>query len=148
MPTGNLKPKVFVIGEAPGVGDGQKKGFDRVFVYGRTSHFLRMVLLKSKLYYKTWFTNLLKCSLENNRRATKNEFDECLKNLINELTILKPDIIITLGANVKDFFLRRVSKLISSKQRVISLRHPSYFLYQPNRKNEYLKQFQEIKEML
>lgn len=105
MPTGNLNPEYFIVGDAPGVGDGEKKDrFDRVWVYGQSSHLLRKALLDISVYFDCWFTNLLKCSTPKNRPSTDMEVKACTSQLETEIKLLKPKKILLLGRNVQSMF--------------------------------------------
>lgn len=140
MPTGNLYPKIMVIAEAPGVGDGAKETFDRVLVYGPTSWLLRQALFDCGAYYSTWFTNLLKCSLPNNRSGTNTEYETCFQYLNVEINKLSPPLVILFGARVHSFFRSYGLSCIPKKSEigpkdgifknssVVSMSHPSYYL--------------------
>lgn len=104
MPTGNLRPTIMVIAEAPGVGDGVKEGFDRVLVYGPTSYLLRESLYESGYYFETFFTNLLKCSLPGNRSGDRSEYDNCLPYLRKEVGYCLPKVVILFGSKVQSYF--------------------------------------------
>ncbi len=139
MPTGNLRPKIFVVGDAPGVGDGEKKDkFDRIWVYGQSSHLLRKALLDAGIYFDCWFTNLLKCSTPKNRPSSNREVDVCISQLEKEINLLNPEKIILLGKHVQnmipDFGIP-----------IINIYHPTYFV----RKGlDYKKYAEIIKEKL
>lgn len=130
MPTGNVKPKYVIIGDAPGVGDGAKDTIDRVLVYGRSSHLLRKALGILGIYWDCWFTNLLKCALENNRPSTKKEVANCFPYLKNEIDTLKPKFIIALGHHV-DSMLRQFGYT------GIRIYHPSYYVRSNKSYKEY-----------
>ena len=124
MPTGNLHPTYFVVGDAPGIGDGELTDhFDRIFVYGRSSHLLRKALLKANLYYKCWFTNLLKLATPDNRPSTVREVEDQLYILHNELELLKPKKIILLCNHVQEMWNYVLGNLDYKTMKVY---HPSY----------------------
>lgn len=134
MPTGNLKPRIFVVGDAPGVGDGEKKDrFDRVWVYGQSSHLLRKALFDVGIYFDCWFTNLLKCSTPKNRPSTDREVKACISQLEIEIKLLKPKKILLLGRNVQD-------KFPDFGIPTISIYHPTHFV----RKGLDYKKYAEI----
>jgi len=134
MPTGNLMPTYFLIGDAPGVGDGELKDkFDRVWVYGPSSHLLRKALLGLGIYYDCWLTNLLKCSTPKNRPSTKNEVSSCIQSLEIEIKLLKPKVLILLGRNVQN-------KIPDFGIKTINVYHPSYYV----RNNWSYKKYSEL----
>jgi len=126
---GNLNPEVMVVGEAPGVGNGEIERFDRVLVYGPTSHLIRDVLYSMKLIQNCWFTNLMKCSFPNNRAGKSKEFNECYGYLAEEFELLNPKLIIALGVSVGSF----LSNFKDIKCPVIPVMHPSFYLAQNRR---------------
>lgn len=122
VPTGNLKPKNFVVGDAPGVGDGELNDrFDRAWVYGPSSHLLRKALLEVGEYFNSWFTNILKCSTPKNRPSNGDEVKACISQLKKEINLLKPKRIILLGKHIQNVFF-------DFGIPVIKLYHPTYFV--------------------
>jgi uracil-DNA glycosylase family 4 len=134
MPTGNLIPYYVVIGDAPGVGDGAIfNRFDRVFVYGPSSHILRQALIHTGDYYECWFTNLLKLSTPDNRPSTLEECQSQRHLLVRELAVLIPDKIILLGAHAFDMFSNLHINyggigidVLDYEPEVVRAYHPSY----------------------
>lgn len=139
MPTGSLRPRIFVVGDAPGVGDGEKKDrFDRIWVYGQSSHLLRKALFYAGIYFDCWFTNLLKCSTPRNRPSIDKEVKACASQLEIEIKLLKPKKILLLGRNVQD-------KFPDFGIPTVNLYHPTWFV----RKGlDYKKYAEIIKEEL
>ena len=122
MPTGNTAPTYMVVGDAPGVGDGELKGkFDRVLVYGPSSHILRKALGYIGIHNKSWYTNLLKCSTPNNRPSSTKERENCATHFMKELTTLLPQVVITLGTHV-DANVRQWGYM----GKIVKVQHPSY----------------------
>lgn len=129
LPTGNLKPKYIVIGEAPSdYGDYSVYGdsIPRAWVHGNTSNILRGAMTKLKFHYYTWYTNAIKCKLPGNRNPNEDEIDKCSEPLFWELYNLCGDdyLIFTLG--------KSTAKIVDSyniKYDVVNLYHPAYFAY-------------------
>lgn len=137
MPTGNLNPKFFVVGDAPGVGNGELSDrFDRVWVYGQSSHLLRKALFYAGKYFDCWFTNLLKCSTPKNRPSTNREVKACLSQLEEEISLLQPKKILLLGRNVQSMFPDFGIPTISTY-------HPTYFVRKGIDYREYSKILKE-----
>jgi len=103
-------------------------------------------------YYKT---NLVKCLPLNDRGKirypSKEEMSVCIKNLINEIEILKPKIVFLLGNNVADFIEKYIKehniKLNTSLKRI---EHPSYiYIYKRKNKQDYINKVTNyIKKMI
>ena len=108
------------IGEAPGVADGARP-FERAMGNGRTSMFLRKSLDYIKILKESWFTNILKCSFHNNEKKSDKPFENCWKNLLNEIEIIDPKQIFVMGKNAQQF--------LKSKIEFTEIYHPSYCLY-------------------
>lgn len=145
MPTGNMKPRYFVVGDAPGVGSGEfedKAYFDRMWVYGPSSKMLRSALRKAGIYEQCWFTNQIRCSTPGNRPTTEEERKNCLPNLQKEIDLMRPKAIFLLGNAA------RKTRLNPKKARVFGVNHPSYMLYRHMTAGEYAKQFEKGLEKL
>lgn len=125
MPTGNLKPKYFVVGDAPGVADGPLDHFARAWANGLSSHMLRKALWAAgaDIYKNTWFTNILKCSTPENRPSSDQEVSQCVQYLIHEIELLQPSVIILLGKHVADVFPRHITPVVHAY-------HPSFYVRQ------------------
>ncbi|MFA5733054.1 MAG: uracil-DNA glycosylase family protein [Acidithiobacillus sp.] len=134
MPTGNINAKYMIIGDAPGMGDGPKDTLDRVFVYGPSSKILRLALYELGIYHKCWFTNLLKCAKPNNVQSERHNIVACRNSLANEISIIEPEIIISLGNHV-DSMLRELNILNDIKCHKVY--HPSYFVRLGKNRFEY-----------
>lgn len=107
LPIGNLRASFLIIGDAPGQGKlvPIHNEFDRTLAYGPSSHMLRKALLSNGLYYDCWFTNLCKLSIREN--APSNAEQRALHKSIldQELALLVPERIITLGTHVHEAFI-------------------------------------------
>lgn len=119
-PTGNLRPKIIVVGDAPSAYGGcfSERGLGRAWLDKRTCVLLRMALDKLNLHRFAWYTNLLKCSVPENRPSSKNEIKMCKRNLDNEMKFLKPKLAILLGKHVSDNWDYDIKS--------VSVYHPSY----------------------
>lgn len=107
----------------------------------------------------TLFTNIIKCATENNRIPTFDEIKNCFPFLMRQLNLIKPKLVICLGAVSSSVFLRRnevslrevngkvfKSTKDSSVFHIIPLYHPSYvwrqdFFY----REEMFKRFRKLK---
>ena len=91
---GFIHSKIVFIGEAPGKQeDLQKKAF-----IGAAGKILDEMLLCVHLQRKDiYITNTVKCRPLNNRKPTPDEIQICQKYLIQQLKMIQPKIIVTLG---------------------------------------------------
>jgi len=143
VPTGNLNAKYFIIGEAPGVGDG-KEYFDRVFVYGPSSHLLRLQMHKYNIHKYAIYSNLMKCAYPKNRKGNFNEYDECFGYLNFEIHTIRPAVIILLGKQVINFFKSKYGHnlqigevYLNNNYKIFPFFHPSFFIYKRNLINKF-----------
>lgn len=131
LPIGNLRAKIMIIGEAPGVGKDAPlfNEFDRTLAYGPSSHILRKALLSNKLYYKCYFTNLCKLSLPENRPSTKEDVLLHKHIMIKELKVMQPDILLLLGNHVFEMFHQiLLFEYVKDSAKLIKIFHPSYIV--------------------
>lgn len=146
MPTGNMYPKYMIIGEAPGVGDGELiDHFDRALVYGQSSHMVRKSLLKLGIYHECWFTNLLKCSTPENRKPSDSECQGCSPFLLREILLLKPEKIIVLGNNAYELY-DRFAFYEKTGVEACKAYHPRYFIRKGRSSEDYAKHLKEVIE--
>lgn len=142
MPTGNIKPKYMFIGESPGVADGPKS-MERAWGYGPSSILLRKSLLHSKILFQSWFTNILKCSLPENKKSSDEPFKKCIKFLELEIELLKPKRIFIMGKNAQNF-IQKTSLYNIIKNNTSYIPHPSYYLRKGADYKEYSKNIMEL----
>jgi uracil-DNA glycosylase family 4 len=92
---GGYKRPILLLGEAPGR---TEDALGRPFT-GKAGKLLDDILRRNGLSREDLFiTNSVKCRPPNNRKPYKNEVIACSAYLKKELEVLKPKVIITLGA--------------------------------------------------
>ncbi len=92
---------------------------------------------------KTYFTNLLKCSLPENRLPTNEEVDSCFNLwLIQEIILVNPFAIVSMGKFVTNYLK---SKDISEYIPIYSIEHFSYINRRQDLKDIWKKKWIEIK---
>lgn len=91
---GSPQSKIMFIGEAPGFHEDQQ---GRPFV-GPAGQFLDQLLsLMGLRREEVYITNIIKCRPPNNRDPLPNEIQACSEWLEQQITIIQPKIIVTLG---------------------------------------------------
>lgn len=100
---GNINAQIMLIGEAPGA-DEDRTG--RPFV-GRAGQLLTKAMIalnltREKDYY---ISNICKCRPEGNRVPTEEEANACLPYIRNQVALVKPKIIVCLGATSMRYVL-------------------------------------------
>lgn len=134
---GSLRPEIMFIGEAPGA-DEDRQGCPFVGKAGMLLNKMieAMGLTKEDVY----IGNILKCRPPGNRTPAFDEMDKCLGFLEEQIDLLQPEVIITLGKTAVQGLLGEKSIYITKirgnwmKYKGINLMptfHPSFLLRPP-----------------
>ncbi len=147
-------PIVFV-GEAPG-GEENKQGRPFVGPAGQllTKAIEAMGLSRNDVY----IANVLKCRPPSNRVPKESEIASCLPFLLEQLSVIEPEVIGLLGAVATHSVLKINSPVFKTRGNVFSLEgmkvvptyHPAALLRNPNLKKHFwqdLNLMREIKEL-
>lgn len=150
---GNPDARVVFIGEAPG----QKEDEQGIPFVGAAGKFLDEMLESIKMVRSDiYITNVVKYRPPGNRDPLPEEKEACRTWLHEELTAIKPDLIIFLGRHsMNDFFPNlKISaahgKLLHKKFKNIDteyflpLYHPAAALYNGGMRDELMKDFRKI----
>jgi uracil-DNA glycosylase family 4 len=136
---GNLRPELMFVGEAPGA-DEDEQGL--AFV-GKAGQLLtKMILAMGFTREEVFIGNINKCRPPNNRPPQPEEMDTCLPYLKAQIAVLKPKVIVALGATAVRGLLKSeipISKLRGTWQEfegipVMPTFHPAYLLRDPSKK--------------
>jgi DNA polymerase len=101
--------------------------------------------------------NIVKCRPPSNRKPDLAEMSECMPYLSEQLSIIRPRVIVALGATAVQGLLgttegitrlRGQWKLYRGKVPVMPTFHPAYLLRQPTAKKEVWKDLQEVLRQL
>lgn len=151
---GDPNATLMFIGEAPGKEEDEQA---RPFV-GKSGKLLNKALDVAQISRKdSYITNVLKCRPENNRTPTDEEIKMCKERFLdNQIEIIKPKIIVTLGAIATKALLSQDAKITKIhgqifKQKkfiIIPIYHPSYVLRNQTLIEKWLEDFNKIKEIL
>jgi DNA polymerase len=148
---GNPDGKILLIGEAPGYEE-DKTG--KVFV-GKSGQLLDKILSACNFSREkeVYISNVVKCRPPGNRTPSPQEQKSCLPYLVKQMEIIKPAIIVTLGATpLKALF---GNEMRITKQRgqwlywkngipVMPTYHPSALLRNPALKHQTWEDFKKI----
>jgi uracil-DNA glycosylase len=138
---GNVKPRLCFFGEAPGA-DEDKQG--EPFV-GRAGQLLdkiieAMTLKRSDVY----ILNTLKCRPPSNRTPLLEEVENCRPFFTRQLEILRPELVVCLGACAAQALLQTKESIGKLRGRIHDYRgvkvyatyHPAYLLRNPPAKRD------------
>ncbi|AYF54044.1 uracil-DNA glycosylase [Clostridium botulinum C] len=148
---GNPKAKLMFIGEAPGA-DEDKTG--RPFV-GRAGQLLTKGLLALNLHREQdyYITNICKCRPENNRNPMEHEACACIPYLRNQVALIKPKIIICLGAIAGKYIINSNLRITRDRGKwiekkgiyIMPIFHPAAILRDNSKKSLFWRDLKEIK---
>jgi len=131
---GNPMAKILLIGEAPGASESQS-GIPFV---GRSGQLLNNLLEKAGIQRKDVFiANSVRCRPPENRKPSNDEIQKCFPFLKAQIDIIKPNVIILVGAVALNIFFPnyKITKSIGLSlthrdfgQTFVPIFHPSYLL--------------------
>ena len=152
---GSTRAKIMLVGEAPGKNEDTQ---GRPFV-GAAGKILDKLLRAIKLKRKEIFiSNILHCRPPHNRNPRAKEIKSCTPYLNQQIQIIKPKIICTLGNFATSYILGKfgiktekgISKIHGKVFhvkgiKIIPLYHPAAAVYNPRMLNILLKDFKTIR---
>jgi len=151
--TGHPHATIMFVGEAPGFYE-DKQGEPFVGAAGKLLNELlgSIGLSRSDIY----IANVIKCRPPSNRDPQPDEVDTCKPFLLNQIQLIRPHLVCTLGNFATQTLLN--TKVGISKVRgraiplpdfvVFPLFHPAAALHQGNLKALLVEDFQKLKEVL
>ena len=149
---GNPQADIVFIGEAPGQAE-DEQGIPFV---GAAGKFLNEMLESIGLSREDIFiANTVKCRPPANRDPLPEEIQTCLPYLKQQILIIQPKIIATLGRFSMNLFFPEL-KISSAHGKpqvrnniyILPLYHPAAALYNGNQRNVHLQDFQVLKALL
>lgn len=147
---GNPNADIMFIGEAPG-GEEDLQGIPFV---GRAGQLLTKLLKVVGIERKdVYICNILKCRPPNNRKPLPSEIEMCKPYLIKQIELVKPKVIVALGATAVEGLLNikkkmgelRGSILSFNKIPVIVTYHPAALLRNPNWEKDFIEDLNILK---
>ena len=130
---GTLETDLMFVGEAPGR-DEDIQG--RPFV-GRAGQLLTKIINAMRFSREeVYITNVVKCRPPDNRTPRREEVEECKSFLLQQIQIVNPRVIVTLGKVATDFFIKSQMGMTSLRGqfhefgsiRIMPTFHPSYII--------------------
>jgi uracil-DNA glycosylase family 4 len=138
------------VGEGPGA-DEDEQGFPFV---GKAGQLLdKMIGAMGFSRDEVYVCNIVKCRPPNNRKPEPEEMTTCMPYLVEQLSILQPQVIVALGATaVQGLFgtnegitrLRGRWKLYQGEVPVMPTFHPAFLLRDPAKKKEVWDDLQAV----
>jgi uracil-DNA glycosylase len=151
---GNPDARIMFIGEGPGAVEDDT---GRPFV-GPAGQLLTDIIVKGMGLNReeVYIANIVKCRPPGNRNPLPDEVENCIGYLKRQIALIKPEVIITLGA-VSTHNLLGVTTPISRMRgnftnymgiTVMPTFHPSYLLQNPSKKRETWEDIKKVMDML
>lgn len=160
---GPLNTEIMLIGEAPGASEDEE---GRPFV-GAAGKLLTELLKRNSISRSSvYITNIVKCRPPGNRDPEEDEVNACLPYLIEQINIIKPKIIVTLGRYAGKVVYRLMGKSFRSMSKehgrvvkgvirqlgldviVIPTYHPAAALYKPDIRRILEEDFKKIRSLI
>lgn len=154
------RPRILFIGEGPGMYEDEQ---GRPFVGGGGQLLSKMIVAMGLTRKDVYLCNVVKCATPNFRKPEADEIDACKPFWLDQLRVVQPEVIVTLGGTATQAITRSKKELSdlrgkwfewkdTSKGSVnygltIPLRatyHPSFLLKYPKAKKEAWKDLQIV----
>ncbi|HEY2914716.1 MAG TPA: uracil-DNA glycosylase [Candidatus Angelobacter sp.] len=150
---GNVNAELMFVGEGPGA-DEDAKG--EPFV-GRAGQLLNNMISAMGIKREdVYIANVVKCRPPSNRTPEKDECDTCSPFLMRQIDVIKPKVIVALGAVAAKNLLAVNDSMANLRGRWYDFRnskllvtyHPAYLLRDPRQKKEAWKDLQMVMKFL
>jgi len=132
---GDFNTEIMFVGEGPG----KNEDLQGLPFVGAAGKYLDQLLASINLdRQKIFITNIVKCRPPNNRDPLPNEVEACKPYLDQQIKLIKPLLLITLGRHAMNFFIPnlKISQVHGQPKRYqnqvfLPLYHPAAGLYNP-----------------
>lgn len=138
---GDPNARLMFVGEGPGA-DEDAQGLPFV---GRAGQLLNnMIAAMGLSREQVYIANVVKCRPPNNRTPEPEEANTCSPFLFRQIDVIRPQVLVALGATAATYLLGQRQPLAALRGRVHAVRgvslivtyHPAYLLRDPRQKKE------------
>lgn len=138
---GNAQARLMFVGEGPGA-DEDAQGIPFV---GRAGQLLNnMIAAMGLKREEVYIANVVKCRPPGNRAPEPEEANTCSPFLFRQIDVVRPEVLVALGATAATYLLGQRQPLAGLRGRVHSFRgtklivtyHPAFLLRDPRQKKE------------
>lgn len=149
---GNPEARLMFVGEGPGADEDR---FGRPFV-GKAGQLLNRILAAVEITREeVYIANVVKCRPPHNRVPQPDEAEFCLPHLRKQVAIIRPKIIVCLGATAAAYLIDRDARISQIRGQwferknvwMMSTFHPAALLRDPTKKRLVWLDFQKIAEL-
>ncbi|HEY6967877.1 MAG TPA: uracil-DNA glycosylase [Candidatus Angelobacter sp.] len=150
---GNINADIMFVGEGPGA-DEDEQG--EPFV-GRAGQLLNnMIAAMGLKRHDVYIANVVKCRPPGNRTPEKDECDICGPFLLRQIEVIRPKVVVALGAVAAKYLLAINDSMANLRGRWYDVKgsklavtyHPAYLLRDPRQKKEAWKDLQMVMKYL
>ena len=150
---GNARADIMFVGEAPGADEDQQ---GEPFV-GRAGQLLNNMISAMGIRREdVYIANIIKCRPPGNRTPEREECDTCSPFVMRQIEVVKPKIIVALGAVAAKTLLGVSDAMGNLRGRIYDFKntklavtyHPAYLLRDPRQKKETWKDLQMVMKYL
>ena len=145
---GNRRAELMFIGEGPGKDEDEQGG---PFVGGAGQLLTKMINAMQFTREEIYIANIVKCRPPENRNPTDEEAEQCLPYLNRQIDIIRPKVIVLLGAVPLKYLLglTGITKIRGSWYeyrgiKIMPTLHPAYLLRNPSAKKEVWGDLQKV----
>ena len=134
---GSVHPDIMFIGEGPG----EEEDLQGIPFVGKAGRLLtRMIVRMGYQRQDVFIANIVKCRPPNNRKPMPDEMEACLPYLKEQIALLKPKVIVALGATALEGLVGPPVKITRQRGTWMAFEgihlmptfHPSYLLRTPS----------------
>src|SRR6185295_4401148 len=150
---GNPNADLMFVGEAPGA-DEDQQGIPFV---GKSGQLLTKIIEAIDLRREdVYIANVIKCRPPQNRNPERDEIETCEPFLFQQIDLIKPKVIVTLGKFAAQCLLRSEEPISRLRGRLFDYRgakliptfHPAYLLRNPSSKREVWEDMKLVRSLL
>lgn len=150
---GNPNADLMFVGEAPGA----EEDVQGVPFVGRAGQLLTKIIEAIGLKREdVYIANVIKCRPPQNRNPEPDEIETCEPFLFQQIDLIQPKVIVTLGKFAAQCLLRSEEPISRLRGRIFDYRgakliptfHPAYLLRNPSSKREVWEDMKLVKKLL
>jgi len=150
---GNPRADIMFVGEGPGADEDQQ---GEPFV-GRAGQLLNNMISAMGIRREdVYIANVVKCRPPGDRTPEREECDTCSPFLLRQIAVIKPRIVVALGAVAAKTLLGVNDAMVNLRGRIYDFKntklavtyHPAYLLRDPRQKKEAWKDLQMVMKYL
>lgn len=158
---GNINSSILFVALSPG---SKEDSENRIFVGPSGQVFNRLLQAAGINRELVFMTNLVKCTLPQNRKPAMDEIESCSQFLYDEILIIHPEVIVPLGSYATRAILTKYhadpltaemsfakinGKLLSiNNEKIFPLPHPAALLYNPSFETDTIEKYKILQTFL